>query len=255
MSQSLLLLVGSSRPGVYINTMSYAVDNIEHIDRFVVVNIVGASIGDNNDFEEMINKSLWDLLSQLAQGTYGSKSISAKYSQLYAKVKDLYAYRSTERLNYIFLRSEVRRLRERYGSGAIVDITSVPKRVAIDVLAACLAEGMTQVTLFELKRQGERLYHELSQSEYEYLVIPDRTPLMTNIEVFMAKRNFQKFMSVIITICISILIMVFAQLGLGGLGGWLMTVLMAAFSIIGGISPIIDALGGINSLLTSWRRS
>nr|BBH94956.1 hypothetical protein KTA_31550 [Thermogemmatispora argillosa] len=254
MPRSLLLLVGSARPGAYINTIAHTVSKLE-VNHIVMVNILDAPLGESNDFENLVNESLWKAINELANGMYGNKQISKEMQGLYGSIRDIYTYRHIERINYHFLREDISRLRKVYGAEAIVDITSLPKRVAIDVLAACLAEDMSRVMLFELKKQGGYLYHELSTSDYEYILLPDWAPLLSNIEVFSARRNRQKFISIVVTVFISLFIVVLNQLGLPGWGGWLMTALLICLNVVGALFPLVEAFGGISFHLAFGRRS
>ncbi|WP_322480606.1 hypothetical protein [Thermogemmatispora sp.] len=254
MPRSLLLLVGSANTGAYINTLAYAVEQLR-VEQIVMVNILYAPLGRPNAFEDLVNRELQGALSKLAQGRYESKQIPLEKRKLYGDISDKYEYRHIERINYHFLRKEIRRMRNVYGEESIVDITSLPKRLAIDVLTACLAENMYHVMLFELKKQGGYLYHELEGNDYEYIPLPDWSPLLSNIEVFSARRNRQKFISIAITIWISLFIVILNQLGLPGWGGWLMAALLVGLNVVGALLPLVEALGGINLRLAFWRRS
>ncbi|WP_069801408.1 hypothetical protein [Thermogemmatispora onikobensis] len=108
--------------------------------------------------------------------------------------------------------------------------------------------------LFELKKQGEYLYHELGSSDYEYIPLPDWSPLLSNIEIFSARRNRQKFISIAITICVSLLIIILSQLALPQWGEWLITALLVGLNIVGALLPLVEALGGLNLRLAFWRR-
>jgi hypothetical protein len=254
MPRSLLLLVGSALPGAYINTLAYAVEQLK-VEQIVMVNILYAPLREANAFEDLVNRDLQNTLSELAKGTYESKKIPFGKRKLYEEIYERYEYRHIERINYHFLRKEMRRMRNAYGEESIVDITSLPKRVAIDVLTACLAENISHVMLFELKKQGRYLYHELESNDYEYIPLPDWAPLLSNIEVFSARRNRQKFVSIAITICVSLVIVILHQLSLPGWGGWLMAVLLVGLNVVGALLPLVESLGGINLRLAFWLHS
>ncbi|WP_141727580.1 hypothetical protein [Thermogemmatispora onikobensis] len=101
MPRSLLLLVGSARPGAYINTLAYAVDQLE-VDRIVMVNILYAPFSNSSDFEELVDEKLRGALLGLSKGAYRSMAIPAEWVELYKDLYVKYSYRHTERINYHF---------------------------------------------------------------------------------------------------------------------------------------------------------
>lgn len=145
-----------------------------------------------------------------------------------------------------------------YGNDVIVDLSGAPKRVAIDVLTACLATGISDVMLFELERPPRgvhTLYHNLKESDYKHVVLPRWEPLIDNIKFFSARQNRGKLRGVVISILAALILTILYQLaqirfGANNWLSWLLVVAIAVIGLVGGISPIIEAWGGISLI---WR--
>jgi len=166
-------------------------------------------------------------------------------------------------INYQFLRDGLEKLKNTYGSDVIVDLSGVPKRVAIDTLTACLAAGIEKITLFELEKLGspsELLYHNLKKGDYEHVVLPNWEPLIGNIRFFSVRENRQKLRSVVVSILASMLLLITYQvvsIFWGGMNwfSWLLVFAIAVIGLVGGITPIMEAWGGVRSVAKPGERS
>ena len=89
MSRPLLIFVGSPNVGPYINVMSNSVGKYG-VDRIVLVNVEDAPSGQQVDFEEFVNRELWDTLSDLADGKYKGQQFQVP--------QDFHSYKELKRV-------------------------------------------------------------------------------------------------------------------------------------------------------------
>lgn len=273
MTRPFLVLVGSSGVGSYINAMANAVSKYD-VDSIALINVIESPSGQQVDFEDFANKVLWDTLCGLVDGIYKEKDRQssayrevavpeAKNCEAYKKLKQVFGsshYLHT--VNYKFFRNDIGKLKDIYGDDAIVDISGAPKRVAIDALTACLGVGLSNVMLFELEKPArgiDTLYHNLKEADYEHVVLPNWEPLIGNIEFFSARQNRRKLWIAVSSILASIILTVFYQLvrthlGEGNLISWFLVSAIAIIGLVGGVTPIVDAWGGIRLALSLDRR-
>jgi hypothetical protein len=253
MAKPLIIFVGSPNVGPYINVMANSVQNHD-VDSIALINVLESPSGQQVDFADFANRVLWDTMSNLVEGKYtdrGKELAVPKDCEAYKKLKQVFGNSHfLHTVNYQFLRDGIEKLRNRYGADAIVDVSSVPKRVAIDILTASLAAGMPNIMLFELKKPMsgiQALYHSLKETDYEHVVLPNWEPLLGNLEFFSARQNRRKLWTVVASIVISLLLTILYQLGriTFGDGSWFVVGAIVLFGFFGGILPIVDAWGGI----------
>ncbi|KAF5416080.1 MAG: hypothetical protein C5S48_03945 [Candidatus Methanogaster sp.] len=251
MAKPIIIFVGSPNVGSYINVMAHSIKNYG-VNRIVLVNLLCAPSGQQVDFEKFVNADLWKTISEIAYGRYNGEQFElSKDFRTYENLKKIYGNSHDLReVNYQFLSDGIKDLQSEYGSEAIVDLSAVPKRVAIDVLTGCLAVGLQKVTVFELKKTKrglEALYHTLNESDYEHVVLPNWEPFLDNLESFAARRNRLKLWTVVGAITISLLLTILYQIGRirFGEGSWYLVGTIVFFGFLGGILPILDAWGGI----------
>lgn len=154
MARNLLIITGSSDVGSYINVMANSVSKYG-VENIALVNVLGLPSGQQIDFENFANKALWDTLCDLVNGEYKGKDREGKDKvfpvpecEAYNKLKHIFGIsHDVKPVIYQFLRDDMENLKNIYGADAIVDISGALKRVAIDVLTACLAVGMSNVML------------------------------------------------------------------------------------------------------------
>lgn len=270
MARALLIITGSSDVGSYINVMANSVSKFD-IDHIALINVVGSPSGQEVDFENFANKILWDTLCDLAAGIYkvkdregNEKVIPVPECEAYKKLKHVFG--NSHRVVpvvYQFLKEDIEKLKNIYGPDTIVDVSSALKRIAIDVLTACLAVGMEDVTLFELKKRPsgvDTLYHNLKETDYEHVVLPNWEPLLGNIKFFSSRLNRRKLQLVVSSILLSLFLTVSYQLVRTRLGeenwlSWLLIIAIAVIGLVGGVTPILDAWGGIEPIFGSRNKS
>jgi hypothetical protein len=274
MARYLLVFVGSPAVGPYINAMANAVSKYD-VDHIALINLVESPSREQVNFTDFANIDLWDTLCGLVEGVYKWKDREGKsHSVPVPDAKNYEAYKNLrnvfgsahllDKVRYKFLREDIERLRDIYGIDSIVDLTGAPKRVAIDILTACLAVGMSRVMIFELNRLFDNhvkaLYHNLDESDYTHVLLPDSEQLMGNIEFFSARRNRSKSWRSVGSILAAILLVVgyqFVRIGFGE-GNWitwLLVVAIAVVGLVGGVAPLIDAWRGIHLALNFDKRS
>src|SRR5437868_159258 len=214
MTSPLLVFIGSSNVGPYINVMANSVDKHD-VDRIALINVLESPSGQQVDFADFDNRVLWDTLCGLVEGRYkdrGQEFPIPKDCEAYKKLKHIFGNSHfLHTVNYQFLRNGIEKLKNIYGTDAIVDVSGVPKRVAIDILTACLAVGISNVMLFELKKPMggvQALYYALKETDYEHVVLPNWEPLLGNLEFFSARQNRRKLLTVVVAILISLLLTV-----------------------------------------------
>jgi hypothetical protein len=268
MPRSLLLFIMSPGTGSYINAAAHAVENFD-VENIVLINVIGSQSGEQVDFTYFTKTILPQTITGLTNGIYMDfrSSIKAPKESLEPEAKNCQAYQKLnsvlnnsyhlEKVNYGFLRDDLKKLKIKYENDVIVDISGASKRVAIDILTACLALGISKVTLFELKIISKgfetTLYHKLSSTDFQHVILPDWKPLVGNIEFFSAQQNRKKLMGVVASIIASIVLIIVQQivqqkLGANNLLNWLFVAAIAIIGLVGGVTPIIEAWGGINSL-------
>jgi hypothetical protein len=260
MARTLLMFLGSPHVDSYLNVMANAVDkcDVNQIVLLEVSNTPSGQPGDLASLEENLRKAVIDL----ADGKYKGQAFNVGMGvSEYQNLKQVFLNaRTVKKINYLFLREEVARLKVIYSTDAIVDVTGTPKRIAIDILAACLAVDMQYVTLFELRIPAagiSALYHNIKNtSSYDVVVLANEAPLLSNIEVFSARQNRLKLSVVVSSILISILLTVLYQWGgiAFGQGNWFLVGALVFINFVGGIVPIIDAWSG-KTIIPAFLRS
>lgn len=251
MGKTMLVFITSPNDGVYVNAMAHSVD-LDKVDHFVMIDLVEAPIERTFKFDDFVNGKLWEVISELAKGSFGGHELQfPSESKIYERLKEIFGKaRDHRQINYRFLQQDLQQLRQEYGDGVIVDLSGVPKRIAIDVLASCLAVGLKNVTTFELKkpvRGAEALYHVLHEADYEHVRLPDLGPFLEGIESFSASKNRLKLISVLGALIISMVLAFLYYFGRVQFGenAWFLILLVAVFNFFGGILPILDAWGGL----------
>src|SRR5437016_4714534 len=152
MTRPLLVFVGSDNVGPYINVMAKAVDKY-NVDRIVLIDIVDAPVEWQVDYEKFVMERLPKTLADLVEGRYEGEIFQIpKDFHTYENLKRIFVKsKTTDEVNYQLLREAMAKIKDDYGTETIVDLTCIPKRIAIDILTACLAVGLSNVMLFELK--------------------------------------------------------------------------------------------------------
>lgn len=276
MGRSLLIFVGTPGVGSYINAMSNAVNKYD-VERIALVNVIESPSGQLIDFEHFANETLRDTLRGLVEGIYReakregtgyqeTQIPEAKECEAYKKLKHVFGNsHSLEKVSYPFLTHDIEKLKDTYGPDPIIDLSGAPKRVAIDILTACLAAGISDVMIFELenhmlaKSSQAKLYHNLKEEDYKHVVLPRWEPLISNIKFFSARQNRKQFRAVIVSILASLVLIIGYQIAriLFGEGSWVSWFLIGAITVIGlvgGVTPLIDAWGGIGLVLSESRK-
>ncbi len=190
MARSLLVFIGSPGVGSYINAMANSVDKYD-VDDIALIKVVGLP-SDGPVDANLIKKEVLDTVSSLVKGVYKEldrRSLTYRESPA-PKAKDCEAYKKLNRIledsyhtktvNHQFLKESIETFKRLYGANAIIDVSGATKKVAIDVLTACLAVGMSYVMLFELKKPPggiDTLYHNLQDTDFEHVLLPDWGPL------------------------------------------------------------------------------
>lgn len=100
MAKALLLFVAAPGVGSYINVMANSVNRYD-VDRIALVHVNGSPSGEQINFEDFANKTLWDVLSGLVEGVYKETDYTTKgyRESLVPEAKDCEAYK---RLKQIF---------------------------------------------------------------------------------------------------------------------------------------------------------
>lgn len=253
MGRALLMFIGSGQVDPYINVMANAVDrcNVDQIVLVKLVNVPSGQQGNPEEFDEKLRRAVMGLADGKYEARPGNIINIGSAIPEYKKLKEVFLNAFTVKtLNYLFLRDEIAALKKFYGPDPVVDVSGTLKRIAIDVLAACLAVDMKYVTLFELRKRADgvnTLYHVLKNTtDYDLVVLPNEAPLLSNIEIFAARQNRQKLRVVIAAILVAIVLTVLYQvLGIAfGPGNWILVVAIVFAGIFSGIIPIVDAWGG-----------
>jgi len=276
MARSLLIFVGTPGVGSYINAMANAVSKYD-VERIALVNVIESPSGQLIDFEHFANEILRDTLRGLVEGVYREAKRDgtgyqetlvpeAKECEAYKKLKHVFSNsHSLEKVSYPFLTHDIEKLKDIYGPDPIIDLSGTPKRVAIDILTACLAAGISDVMIFELENHvltrspQAKLYHNLKEGDYKHVVLPRWEPLINNIKFFSARQNRKQLRAVIISILASLILIIGYQIVRVGFGegSWLSWFLIGAITVIGlvgGVTPIINAWGGIGLFLNESKK-
>jgi hypothetical protein len=272
MARSLLVFIGSPAVGSYINAMANSVEKYE-VDDIALIKVVGSPSQGEID-ADTVNQTLIDTVYGLVDGIYReldqkalayreSPAPKAKNCDAYKKLKNIFrdSYH-VKKVNHQLLRENIEKLKDIYGANAIIDVSGATKKDAIDVLTACLAVGMRYVMLFELNKppRGEAtLYHNLKETDYEHVILPDWEPLVANIEFFAARQNRSKLTRALISILLSIGLILAYQLVRVGFGEenwftWILVIAIAATGLFGGVTPLMDVWGGLGLVLSFGRR-
>lgn len=273
MGRPLLIFIGSSGVGSYINAMANAVNKYD-VNLIALVNVIESPSVQQMDFERFANKVLWDVLCGLVEGVFKEPRpdlsayreipvLEAKQCEAYKKLKEIFG--STHQLTkvtYPFLTRDIEELKNTYGPDVIIDLSGVQKRVAIDILTACLAVGISDVMLFELQKPiggPQALYHNLKKGDFNHVVLPRWEPLINNIEFFAARQNRSKLKTALISMVVSIGLILAYQLVRVGFGEgnwftWILVIAIAATGLFGGVTPLMDVWGGLRLVLSYGKR-
>jgi hypothetical protein len=217
------------------------------------------------DFGRFVQEDMWRRIDGLAGDQYVKWDPEAKIFletkvslpdgfNLYERLRQLFTDKDQARVNYQQLRQEILELKRRYHPAeVIVDITGAPKRLAADILASCLATGIENIFTFELKVSRrdpiELLYHNLAPHEYEHVLLPSSAPLVANLTLFSVNQNRVRLTLVTAAILLSMLFAIW-NYWLGG-GNLLLTSVLVAIGVFGGILPLVDVLLGAG-VLQRW---
>lgn len=253
MANTLIVFIGSNNVGVYINAMSHAID-MHQVDQIVLIDLLEVPYEKRFDFSNFVNNTLWEAIKDLETGKFSGQQfeIPSNY-QTYRKLKDIFGVKKhIDSKNYQFLKDELNELKKQYGANAMIDISGVPKRVAFDILAGCLAVGFQKIVTFELKQQRrgvDALYHNLNASDYEHVKLSSLEQFRENIERYGAIRNRKRFLTVMAALISAILAFAYTYFKLKeGQPNWVFLFIVTSFTFFGGILPLFDVWGGLRSL-------
>ena len=111
-------------------------------------------------------------------------------------------------INYKFLRKGLDRIVREYENQGeyFVDLTCVPKRVALDGFTACISLGIEDVVAFELKVPAKgkyTLYHNLKlESDFELLILPKSEAFLESLRKIVSNKNRPYLIIVIFSILV-----------------------------------------------------
>ena len=250
MLNTLIVFIGSGNVGTYINAMSHAIE-MHEIDHIVLIDLLEVPYEKRLDFSDFVNNTLWQAIKDLDNGNFGKDKIEITDDfQTYKKLMDIYGNkRDIDTKNYQFLKDELNRLKEKYGNESMIDISGVPKRVAFDILAGCLAVGFDKIVTFELKQQlrdSAALYHNLKSMEYEHVKLSSLEQFQKNIEHYKAIKNRKRNLTIVAAFISAMLTLAytFTKLKIGG-PNWIFVSVVMLFTFFGGILSVLDAWGGL----------
>lgn len=91
------------------------------------------------------------------------------------------------------------------------------------------------------------------------MVLPRWEPLINNIKFFAARQNRKQFRAVIVSILASLVLIIGYQIvrirfGEGSWVSWFLIGAITVIGLVGGVTPIIDAWGGIGIVLSESRK-
>ncbi len=262
MKKSLLLFLCSPTIDTYINSMTHAIDK-HGIDHIVLVNLREIPSGKQIEFEEFKGE-LEKVILGLTKNIYFFKDKDGKWQQENVQIPNKFlGYELLRKVfcnsldlrsvGYDFLRKNLKQLISEYENKGdfIIDLSGIPKRASIDVFMACSTIGVEKIVTFELKKKPEKfntLYNNLETKDYEYVVLPDGESFIKSVEFLVAKKNSTKFFMVMSAIVISAIVVPLHIILKGKLGDshWFVYGLLAFFTILSGIIPILDAWGAFN---------
>ena len=99
MANTLLVFVGSSNVGPYINAMANSIDKYE-INRIALINVIDSPSGERVDFASFANTVLWETICGLVEGVYKWKDrFDRDHVEQVPEAMDCEAYK---KLKYIF---------------------------------------------------------------------------------------------------------------------------------------------------------
>lgn len=250
MANTLIVFIGSNNVGTYINAMSHAID-MHQVDQIVLIDLLEVPYEKRFDFSSFVNNTLWDAIRELEAGKFGGQEIETPSNfQTYKKLKDIFGVKKhIDSKNYQFLKDELNQLKKQYGANAMIEISGVPKRVAFDILAGCLAVGFQKIVTFELKQQRrgvDALYHNLSASDYEHVKLSSLEQFLENIERYGAIKNRKKNLTIIAAFISAILALLYALTEIKiGKSNLILVAVVMLFTCFGGILSVLDAWAGL----------
>lgn len=175
MNKYLILFFGSGNVGPYINVMAHAVDKYS-VERVIFIDLVKSPLNLKVGFAKFLNETLPETLEDLAGNKYKNQSLQLPKSfKTYKDTQHLFdKCLQREEIEYDKLEMRLNDItKERTEIEFIIDVTSVPKRIALEIIIACQNIGLKEVNLFELKNQVtglDALYHNLEEDiDYEYI--------------------------------------------------------------------------------------
>jgi hypothetical protein len=217
MSKGVLVFVFIPRVDPYINAITHFFD-VHHVDEVIFVEIREPPIPSPPNFSELVD-TIWESACLLANGRYrdstgGTRDLPGDYAVYGRLVDTLSRQKHTESIIYHDLRKGLIQLKRKYGEGVSVDITGVPKRLAADILASSLAAGIDDVFLFELRepydglRPTRFLYHNLSNTKFDHVRLPDSAPMIANLTLFSLDLHKSSLLCLGTAVLVSLLLLV-----------------------------------------------
>ncbi len=190
MNKYLILFFGSNDEGPYVNVMAHTVDNCG-VDNVIFIDLVDSPLNLKFKFVDFFGENLPKVLKDLADGKYNNQQLQLpKNFKTYKSIQNLFQLSHRYQIEYDKLEmglSNINKEKSSIDSSSIefiIDVTSVPKRIALEIILACQNIGLKEVQLFELKNQvrGESaLYHNLEDGkDYEYVNFSNLRKIMSN---------------------------------------------------------------------------
>lgn len=258
MPRTLIIFIGSSNVGTYLNTISHLSDKY-NIEKIIFISLIEAPLEINIDIDKTISLDLCKDFSQLSNGKYTKKTsgssdeeitvnLSDEDKKIYLKANEIISRKKIiHTVNYNFFNSEIKKIikEEAKSEDIIFDITALPKRIGIDVFVKLLSSGFNNVINFEIKNTKKAnntengfLYHSLvRENNYELVFLSKEEQFYKSVKYYILEQEKSRFLCIFISLLMSTsiaIIQVFINKRIE------LTTLLLFLSILSGVIPLIE---------------
>lgn len=209
MHKILLIFLFSPNVDTYINSISYAYENIG-IEAVKLIHVKGTETGITDSEASSLSSNIWSKI----------RDLSLNFSGVYKQINEKLLNRELISVDYSNLKQELRQITKvQRNIKYIVDLTSAPKRPSIDIFAVCLALGINSIYTFELKLKYDSsnpekfLYHALDQKDYSYTCLSETGPVKNSQSSLLRKAYLLWYVGVISLVIMLISLIVFVTIG------------------------------------------
>ncbi len=227
---------------LYLNIISHAITYLS-VTNLYFVKITNSESIQDTDVSLYVNKNMND---EIIRRKALNPDLYEKIYQVFTNNKKVLSW------DILLIKQYIKKMKT--FPMPLFDLSSLPKRVSLDLFIKLVSSGMENIFIFDMKNISKvnSLYHELQKSDFEVVKLLDEEVFKYTFEKYTQKLNRDKLIVVLISIIISIvLIRLFPPTDVSTAN-----YIILFLTFLSGLIPLLELSGFIDlsSLLKKYRK-